>query len=99
MYILYMNLIILFTYLFKFKNYKSKELLGNDERFPLKEEKIFMPKIIENYKKKELLDYLRSNDINILIKVDAVNKFNNYNIPKQYNLSNGGLLDKWNFEF
>lgn len=92
-----MNLILLFTYLFAFKNHKSKEWLGTDQRFPLKEDKTLMPKIIENFKKKELLNYLRSDNINILIKVDAINKFNN-NTPKPFNLLNGGLLDKWDFE-
>ncbi len=53
-----MNLIGLLTYVFVFKNYKSKEMLGNDERFPLIQDKSLMPKIVENFQKKELLDYL-----------------------------------------
>lgn len=81
------------------KNKKSSEFLGNDERFPLIEEKNLISKIIENYKKKDLLDYLKSNNINILNKVNTINKVNNNNIPKSINLKSGGLLKDWDFEF
>lgn len=92
-----MGLIILLTYLFVFKSYKYQERLGNDERYPLIEEKKIMEKIIEIHKKKELLDDLQSNKINVVEKIKKINDFYGNEI-KPSNMLSGGLLDDWNFE-
>lgn len=92
-----MNLITLFMYLFAFKKDNSKGVLGNDNRFPPVTEENLMPKIVENYKKKILLDYLSSDSVNIYYKIKAINMFYGNN-PKPLNLTGGGLFKDWNFE-
>lgn len=93
-----MNLLILLTYLFTFKSNNIKNLSGIDQRFPLKENKSLIPKIFENFEKKKLLDYLLLENINILNKKIKINKFYDNNIPKPFNLTNGGLMKHWNFD-
>ena len=93
-----MNLIGLLTYVFVFKNYKSKEMLGNDERFPLIQDKSLMPKVVENFQKKELLDYLSSENVTLINKINAINMYYGTNTVKPINLTNGGLLKDWDFE-
>lgn len=93
-----MNLISLLAYMFVFNNYKSKEWLGNDERFPLIEDKSLMPKVVENFEKKKLLDYLSSENTSLINKITAINLFYNTNIAKPFNLTNGGLFKDWDFE-
>ena len=75
-----MNLVSLLTYLFVLKKINNKS--GNDERYELVEDKSLMSKIIENYQKKELLDYLTSDKIIIFNKIDSINNFYGTNIPK-----------------
>lgn len=97
-------MLLLFSiYLLLFNNYKGNLRLGNDERFPLKEDKIYnMEKInhiIENYEKKKLLDLLKSDNYSSLYKINKINEFyGNSNIPKKNNILNGGLLKDWDFE-
>ncbi len=109
-----MNLIKIITYLFVFKNHKYQNNLGNDERFPINEDKISIHKFIENYmprafmpeqlkelalvEKKILLNHLISDNISVH---DKINKINNFygNSPKPINILNGGLLDDWSFNF
>ena len=91
-----MNLVSLLTYLFVLKKINNKS--GNDERYELVEDKSLMSKIIENYQKKELLDYLTSDKISIFNKIDSINKFYGTNIPKSFNLTSGGLFKDWDLE-
>lgn len=92
-----MSLLKFITYLFVFKIHKYQERLGNDERYPLIEEKFLLPKIIENHEKKELLEYLQSNNVSIIYKIKKINDFYG-NEVKPSNILSGGLLDDWNFE-
>jgi hypothetical protein len=82
---------------FIFQLRKYHERLGNDERYPLIDDRKEMLKIIENFKKKELLEYLRYNNTNIINKMYKVNEYYG-KMPKPMNLLNGGLLEDWNFE-
>lgn len=92
-----MFLLILLNYLFIFQVRKYQERLGNDERYPLIDDRKETLKIIENFKKKELLEYLQSNNTNIINKINKVNEYYG-KMPKPMNLFNGGLLEDWNFE-
>jgi len=92
-----MNLIKLLTYLFALKIDNYKERFGNDERHPLIEENLLLPKIIENYEKKGLLEYLQSNNVTTIYKIQKIKDFYG-NSQQTVNLLNGGLLDDWNFE-
>jgi hypothetical protein len=90
-----------------FKNYKFQEKLviygksGNDERLEHNEmlviNDIEMKILLEINKKKKLLDFLQSNQ-NIHDKIDKINEFYRNNIPKQIDLSKGGLFKDWDFE-
>jgi len=92
-----MNFIKIITYLFVFKNYEFQDKLGNDERFPIIEDKILTKKIIENHQKNELLNYLKLNSVSTYDKINKINYFYG-NMPKPINILNGGLLDDWNFD-
>ncbi len=92
-----MNLINFFTYLFVFKNYKYQDKLGYDERFPLIESKILIPKIIKNHQQKELLNYLESTNINEIDKTKKIHEYYKNDI-KPHNILSGGLMNDWNFD-
>ena len=92
-----MNLIKIIMYLFVSNSNNLKDRFGYDERFSLTEDKTLIKNIVENYQKKELLEYLQSNKTNIIDKLNKIQIFYGNN-PKQVNLSSGGLLDDWNFE-
>jgi hypothetical protein len=66
---------------------------GCDERLPIKSDEL--KNIIDNYKKYELLNKLTSNQISIIEKLDLIET----NIIKPFNITNGGLLDDFNFNF
>lgn len=91
-----MFLIRLLTYLFISMIYKYQEKLGNDERKPLSDEKTLLPKIIENYEKKKLLDYLKLDNITDFNKIKKIYDFYGNNLNNM-NLLNGGLFNDWNF--
>lgn len=86
-----------------FERNKTKKNVGKNHqmmkngRYPLIEEKILLPKIIENHEKKELLEYLQSNNVSIIYKIKKINDFYG-NEVKPSNMLSGGLLDDWNFE-
>jgi hypothetical protein len=84
-----MGLIKLLTYLFVFKTYKSQCGLGYDERYPLIENKSALDKIIDNLEKKELLNYLQSNKINTLDKINKINEFYKNDNVRPANLLHG----------
>jgi hypothetical protein len=93
-------LIYLFTFksnILLFKTNKYQISSGNDDRYPVSEEKITIEKIVENYHKKNLLDYLQSNKISIHDKINKLNEFYG-NGPQSPNLLSGGLQDEWNNE-
>ena len=81
------------TVLFKTNKYEISS--GNDDRYPIIEEKT-IEKIVENYRKKQLLDYLQSNKISIYDKINKINELNG-NGPQSPNLLSG-LEDEWNNE-
>ena len=58
------------------------------------EDKFLLNKIIENHKKKQLLNFLES-DKNNYIKINEINNFYGKNMFTG-NISSGGLLDDWN---
>ena len=91
-----MLVIKLLTYLFMSMNYKYQEKLGNDERKPFSDETTLLPKIIENYEKKKLLDYLKLDNITDFNKIKKIHDFYGNNLNNM-NLLNGGLLNDWNF--
>lgn len=84
-----MGLIKLLTFLFVFNSYKYEERLGYDERYPVIKEKLYLNKIIENFEKKELLNYLQSTEINTLDKINKINYFYRNNNIKPANLLHG----------
>jgi hypothetical protein len=93
-------LLFLICYLFMSQYHNFQKKIGNDERYinnTLKDN-IEMKKILELNEKKKLLDILQSNKTSIIDKINILNVINRDNIPKAINITNGGLLNDWNYE-
>lgn len=77
-----------------------KNSTGNDERPNIKiDNNEELLNIYTNIHKKKILETLIDSDINILHKIELINKFDILNHSIRVNISSGGLLDDFNFEF
>jgi len=71
---------------------------GLDERFPLEDPNDKIYQISTNINKKNLLDKLNSNSVNINEKLNLIQKYNVLNYTVGTNILKGGLLNDWEFD-
>ena len=91
----------LFSLLYLLKQYSSNNpRLGIDERISIYPNKIVndisFEKILQIQENVEKIEFLKSNNVCI---EDKLYEIGNRNIPKPFNMINGGLFNDWDFDF